>query len=287
MTIDYLDKFFVSGMGRSGSTWLQMLLNSHPEIVCLGEGQLFQNMPQKLKDLIDRHNEIQEFLLTTNFGDSQIPAYPRLDENDLVEILRFTAGRVFEKFPVSSQTKAIGDKSPQNWKSIALIRRTFPDSKFIHIIRDPRDVLVSSWHQWKRTKPQELQQLYRNDIVDLAKSLFEHWRLINDTALAFQNHHPDVLLITTYESLTSRPEQELVGIFAFLGVSERNAIVTECIERNRFELLSGGRERGEADNSAFFRKGEVSAWQKELPEGALAQLSSEVKLLMQRLGYES
>lgn len=33
--------FFLVGRGRSGTTWLQEVLNSHPEILCRGEGYLF------------------------------------------------------------------------------------------------------------------------------------------------------------------------------------------------------------------------------------------------------
>ena len=34
-------RFFVGGHGRSGTTWLQRTLNSHPEILCNGEGMFF------------------------------------------------------------------------------------------------------------------------------------------------------------------------------------------------------------------------------------------------------
>ena len=34
--------FFVLGRGRSGTTWLRSVLNSHPEILCWGEGRFFE-----------------------------------------------------------------------------------------------------------------------------------------------------------------------------------------------------------------------------------------------------
>jgi uncharacterized coiled-coil protein SlyX len=34
--------FFVLGRGRSGTTWLRSILNSHPEILCWGEGRFFE-----------------------------------------------------------------------------------------------------------------------------------------------------------------------------------------------------------------------------------------------------
>ena len=33
--------FFLVGRGRSGTTWLQDVLNSHPEVLCRGEGYVF------------------------------------------------------------------------------------------------------------------------------------------------------------------------------------------------------------------------------------------------------
>src|SRR4051794_8577553 len=34
--------FFIVGRGRSGTTWLRSILNSHPEILCWGEGRFFE-----------------------------------------------------------------------------------------------------------------------------------------------------------------------------------------------------------------------------------------------------
>ena len=34
-------RFFVGAHGRSGTTWLQRTLNTHPEILCEGEGMFF------------------------------------------------------------------------------------------------------------------------------------------------------------------------------------------------------------------------------------------------------
>ncbi len=33
--------FFIVGASRSGTTWLQRTLNTHPEVLCKGEGAFF------------------------------------------------------------------------------------------------------------------------------------------------------------------------------------------------------------------------------------------------------
>ncbi len=281
-----LDKFFVTGLGKSGTTWLQMLLNSHPEIVCLGEGQLFDDIPRQLQKLLQDHNQTQDYLRHNNFNSPHIPLYPRFDGKDQIAILRFVVERVFEKFPTTEETKAVGDKSPTNAISLELIDITFPDAKIVHIIRDPRDVLISTWHHFKRAKPQQLKEIFGDDIELLAKEILTQWHYFNTKAFDFRAKKPGKVAITTYETLTTQSEKELEKLFHFLEVSCDKELVLRCIEQNQFEKLSGGRKKGEANNSAFFRKGKAGAWSEELDPSILNHMPPQGKELMKHLGYQ-
>ena len=48
--------FMIIGNPKSGTTWLQSILNAHPQIVCYGEPKFLQ-LSQLLVDMLNRYNE--------------------------------------------------------------------------------------------------------------------------------------------------------------------------------------------------------------------------------------
>ncbi len=49
--------FFIGGSQKSGTTWLQLLLNAHPQVVCQGEGHITSHFAQLLLTILDKHNQ--------------------------------------------------------------------------------------------------------------------------------------------------------------------------------------------------------------------------------------
>jgi hypothetical protein len=49
--------FFVGGAPRSGTTWLQQLLDSHPEVSCRGEGLFWKTFAEPLDDIVAKWRE--------------------------------------------------------------------------------------------------------------------------------------------------------------------------------------------------------------------------------------
>ena len=41
--------FFIGGTAKSGTTWVQLLLDAHPEVSCNGEGHFLDNLKPALK----------------------------------------------------------------------------------------------------------------------------------------------------------------------------------------------------------------------------------------------
>ena len=48
-------KLFVSGYAKSGTTWLQLLLNAHPQIACRGEGHIANVLARELEGALSRY----------------------------------------------------------------------------------------------------------------------------------------------------------------------------------------------------------------------------------------
>jgi hypothetical protein len=82
----------------------------------------------------------------------------------------------------------------------------------------------------------------------------------------------------TYEGLQSSTDTTLARLCRFLGVSDSETIVVECVERSRFERMSGGRKPGETDLTSFHRTGQVGTWRDTLTEEMNA-------LILEQLGW--
>ena len=51
--------FFVLGVPKSGTTWLQHLLDSHPEVRCTGEGALYRYLEGLARAVVDYNKHLK------------------------------------------------------------------------------------------------------------------------------------------------------------------------------------------------------------------------------------
>ncbi len=204
---------FIVGVGRSGTSLLQSMLNSHPEIVFIPE-----------------INFIRRFL-TTNALEKLYAKQGRagllefLSADELIGRLQLDIGSTFSGFDFDSPDLALciyrtlltayagresdaltGDKDPRSIEHLPLLNRLFPECKIIHVIRDPRDVLVSKMKaDWSKSRPWYLHVLINKIQLSLGK---RHAPLFDDRY--FEIH---------YEQLLQEPQQELEKLCRFLNVS--------------------------------------------------------------------
>ncbi len=59
--------FFVGGAPRSGTTWLQYLLDSHPEVCCRGEGLFMKHLAEPLETMMAARRQVLAAKNTTVF----------------------------------------------------------------------------------------------------------------------------------------------------------------------------------------------------------------------------
>src|SRR5262249_36220863 len=78
--------FFIGGTPKSGSTWLQLLLNAHPAVSCSGEGHFPDRLWEPLRQAVGQHcQSIQEHNKKLFNG---LSGYPRLTDEDFLYIFR-------------------------------------------------------------------------------------------------------------------------------------------------------------------------------------------------------
>lgn len=145
---------FVVGVGRSGTTLVQSILNAHPEMVSVPESHFIRKYvvadvyrdPDESVDL----NEVAETL-----GECEDFARLGVDVGEVLEGFRgreavFSYANLFkEALKVYAAEQGLGqsryivEKDPSNSSYVSEIYSEFPCAHVLHIVRDPVDVLYS------------------------------------------------------------------------------------------------------------------------------------------------
>ena len=251
--------FFVGGAPRSGTTWLQQILDSHPEMSCQGEGFFGKELAVPLESMMAGRRRALEAKNTGLF--QHTGGYPLPASDDIEHLLGTAILLALRQQTAGHPYRAIGEKTPENVFFFPRLRRLFPAAKFIAIARDPRDVLTSAWHFFRKSNPTEDQVTAKTAFIRSAMpSLAQGARAMID----FGERHPAHYAMVTYEGLQQDPLPVVAGLCRFLGVSDDAAMLATCLERTSFVAATGGRPAGVEQNGAFFRKGIVGDWRSTL-----------------------
>ncbi len=192
---------FIVAFPRSGTTLLELTLDSHPSLISMDEQPFVQNA---LDDLI-----------AAGIG------YPeRMAELTSAQLDQVRAGyweRVHRKVNLEAGQRLI-DKNPLNILRLPAIRRVFPHAPVILAIRHPCDVILSCFMQHFSAPDFAL---LCGDLKTLAvgfRRTFDFWyaqkALLNPTALELR-----------YETFTERFETEIRAILEFLALPWNDAVL--------------------------------------------------------------
>ena len=130
---------FIVGSPRSGTTMLQILLASHPQAASTVEQTLYQHY---LAPWLDAWaGEVRN--ISARGWKLGLPMLMR--EEEFHGVLRDFLGRAYAKvLALKPAATHIIDKHPGYSAQVRTIRRFLPRARFIHIVRDGRDVAASS-----------------------------------------------------------------------------------------------------------------------------------------------
>ncbi|MHC4218184.1 MAG: sulfotransferase [Planctomycetota bacterium] len=264
--------FFVIGCQKSGTTWVERLLDNHPNICCRGEGHFSDVAGPLLEHAVRVYNEQDR----TN----QV-----LEPSELLPLVRALADRIMGRYLARCDDPgaiiAVGDRTPEGAIGVPSLNALYPDSRFIHVIRDGRDAAVSGWAQVNRVGSADAFRSLEDYAVFFAT---KHWVPYVTQARAAAPRLGERYLEVRYEDLHADPATEIRRMLRFLDADGTDEIVRSCVRRASFPAVSG-REAGDEDTSSHFRKGIVGDWKGHFDEATLSRFETVAGPLLRELGY--
>ena len=279
---------FVVGVNRSGTTLLRMMLDAHPELTITPE----THFVPELIEAAEGPSPTPESLLATitrqrEWGDFGLSEEELLDRFRAIEPLN--AGDALREF-YSAYAERVGkprwgEKTPIYVKSMRRIERALPEARFVHVIRDGRDVALSI--RDRAVKEHPIDRIAERWVRRITRAREQAKRLEHYEEIRYE-----ALVLDTRATLERVCEVfELPWDDALLDYHERSA---DRLEEMKRELPESGKrttlsvERRMATHARTTEKPDprrVSRWRESMDRGDREQFESIAGPLLAELGY--
>lgn len=217
--------FFIVGCVRSGTTMLRHLLRLHPSLECPEETHFFRwGDPFKTARYLHPYR-----------NNPQIKEQRNLDgisDQEFEEIIAASTSRGdlnerYARLYLEKQGNPDGrwfDKSPQNIYGILLLANQFPQAQFVHIYRNPLNVVTSLF---------EGKIMSVSDLYGATNYWLEAMQIIE----GYKKMADGRLLEVSYEKVALKPQKGVDQILDFIGEPHLARIPKEAThpERNRYK----------------------------------------------------
>ena len=282
---------FVVGLTRSGTTLLRMMLDAHPLLAVPPETHFVPDLIKAAR--AEQGTDGMLAAMTSNrtwedFGIDEAEIRGRLDAVPAGD----AAGAVrafFEAYAEKQGKPRWGDKTPAYMLSVQRIGRTLPESRFIHLIRDGRDVALSQTARALNEQPPAAEQAAR---------WVKRIRKSREQAAALKGAR---YVEARYEDLVRDPEATLRRICEFVDLPWDEAMLSyhERAAERLTEMAGTLRAEGtHAEQEAGYRianhapttkppdPAKLDKWRREMSAGDLTAYDAVAGELLAELGYE-
>ena len=187
---------FIIGMPRSGTTLVEQILASHPDVYGAGELIAMPDVQQSFAALTGAHADYPCGF--TAMTDVQVESLRQAYMSRLPETAR--------------GAQVTTDKQPGNFLSVGLIRLLFPDAAIIHCTRDALDTCLSCYFNNFTGLP------YTYDLTTLGRTwrlyhrLMQHWRALSIP-----------MFDLSYEALVTDTESVSRALLEYCGLTWNDA----------------------------------------------------------------
>lgn len=272
----------IVGCGRSGTTLLRAMLDAHPDVVIPEESHFVATMVANrsryerphgfdvdafLDDLFETprwRGWVRRWALDRAAIAPQLAAPPRADTAEAIR-------RVYRAYAKRSGGTIFGDKTPEYVSHVPALARAFPEARFIHVIRDGRNVALS----------------YREAAFG-PRTVAEgaiHWRRrVSEGRTGGREVGPHRYREISYEHLVADPESVLRGVCDFIEIAYHPAM-TRHHERAP-ELLAAGLNVSDHRHLLAPVGPDPRDWRTSMTRAEVAVFEALAGPLLVELGYE-
>ena len=196
---------FIVGMPRSGTTLIEQIISCHTKVRAAGELTLVG----KFGKLISNNSK-------------------KINYDDLLNFRNFYLSKIVS---LSNKHQYVIDKMPSNFLYLGLIKTVFPQSKIIHVTRNPSSTCWSNFKRYFVSK--EIGYCY--DLLDITKyfklyqSLMKFWKeeIINNNTYDLN-----------YDLLINNQEFEIKKLIKYLDLNWEDACMKPHLNKRAIATAS-------------------------------------------------
>jgi len=269
----------IMGAGRSGTTWLQAMLDSCSSVVTMSELRVLAYTGQWMA----RWQLHDERPYATG-----LPLLWTREEmlDEMRTLAEKTYARLVQHHPDAT---IILDKTPRYVYQHDHIRTLFPETHFIHVIRDGRDVTASTlaaaqdWGaHWAPHKARNAARQWVKDVV------------AGREAQSYTDYYTEV----RYEELLANDTKALQRVFTAMGINKSHDEIQAIYKAHTLEKMRANYTIPDNDErsqkaetgifkmpKSFYRQGQAMGWQTDLTPSQKYAVFQEAQDLLLSLGY--
>lgn len=254
---------FLVGAPRSGTTWLQRLLQMHPKICGGAESSFFNFFARGLT----------EATKLARPGKVQTGPLVYIDEAAYEDMFRDMWSRVFQNlYETNPDAEVHLEKTPYHSFCLNEIIRLFPDAKIVVLLRDSRAVTSSLVHAGNGWGSYWAPKRYK----DAAVMWYQYMRAIKKWR-AQNPEHP--CLVLRYEDAISDPADAVRQMLAFLELDHDDHTIARMMDAYR------EKDAKASDPAGFKRNRGATGWKKDMSLRAKLVTWRYTRKMMRELGY--
>ena len=276
----------IVGVPRSGTTLLRMMVDAHSTVAIPPETGFLPLLADLDPRTDDAHAAWELITGFPTWPDFQLDAQVFRDALDRSRATPSEAARTFYRLYAARFAKARwGDKTPTYGTQLDRISSLLPEARYVHIVRDGRDVMLSVRHLWFRPG-------------DSVEACAEDWatRLARTRELGFRAAH---YLEVRYEDLVRAPEETLRSICHFVDLDFEPAMLE--YHRGAAARLDEHQARYGSDGALIVSKAErarnqqfvtepprtdrLGRWKTEMTLDELSRFEAVAGAWLERFGY--
>jgi hypothetical protein len=235
---------FIVGCARSGTTLLHRIVDAHPMVTITPEMHWISKRPgadggrDELLVTPEVVSELADHKRFSQFGLDREDFEGLLGPGESVPYREFLA-RLFELYGRVREKPLVGNKTPSYVRHLPELHGSWPEARFVHIVRDGRDVCLSVLGWKKVGKILGRYTTWEEDPVSTAALWWERKvRAGHEAGAAFG---PGLYHEMRYEDLILDPEGECRALCRFLDLSYDTVMIRFSEGKTRTDLTDARR----------------------------------------------